>query len=101
MSLAMGAGMEARASELLSQPRSDFLLFTDVQFASQEWKDSLLWRTNKAKKSGTVFYSKLKKGRKKTLGELESPKLWDDVTTPSLILTTVLLLWLLMWMLLL
>ena len=50
--LPMGAGVEEKASELLLQPQSDFLLLKNVQFTSREWRDRLLWRIRKAQQSG-------------------------------------------------
>jgi len=57
--LSMGAGVEEQASELLLQPKSDFLVLNNIHFTSTEWRDTLLWRMNKAQKMGELFVMQL------------------------------------------
>ena len=54
ISLSMSAGLEEQASELLLQPKSDFLLLSDIHFTSEQWRNTLLWKINKAKGMGEL-----------------------------------------------
>ena len=50
--LGLGAGLEAKVSDLLAQPNSDSLLLVGVQYGSVEWVELLLWRVTQAINTG-------------------------------------------------
>ena len=52
--LRLGAGLEAKASDLLAQPNSDSLLLVGVHHGSVEWLELLLWRVRQAINTGKV-----------------------------------------------
>ena len=52
--LRLGAGLEAKASDLLAQPNSDSLLLVGVQHGSVEWVELLLWRVRQAINTGRL-----------------------------------------------
>ena len=52
--LRLGAGLEAKASDLFAQPNSDNLLIVGVQHGSVEWVELLLWRVRQTINTGKV-----------------------------------------------
>ena len=52
--LRLGAGLEAKASDLFAQPNSDNLLIVGVQHGSVEWVELLLWRVRQTINTGRL-----------------------------------------------
>ena len=48
----MCAGVEDATSPLLSQPKCDCLLITNIDLASQQWLELLPWRMRESAHSG-------------------------------------------------